>query len=264
MNAKMHRLVTDRRRTALHARLQLLEMLLPEERDELDAMLQRTRRYEPGEPLQFEQSRYEVTRVVLSGWATRSITLENGQRQITNFVLPGETIGLYGGLFNRCNHAIEALTDLVAAEMPCTSLFDIVSRSSRLGAVLFWIGGQDERLMEEQVLRLGRMSAIVRIAHLLVELHARLRMSGIQERRARVLPISQALLAETLGMSHVHANRCCRKLQDRGWIESNDGHVTLLEVGELAEFCHYDPSYLAGGNLPQKTRQRLKLGRAAA
>ena len=55
---------------------------------------------------------------VLSGWAFRFKTLEDGRRQILNFALPGDFIGLQGSVFEKMQHSVEALTTTVLCVFP--------------------------------------------------------------------------------------------------------------------------------------------------
>ena len=49
---------------------------------------------------------------LLSGWAFRYKTLRDGRRQILNYVLPGDFIGLQTTLTSAMDHGVEALTDV--------------------------------------------------------------------------------------------------------------------------------------------------------
>ena len=55
------------------------------------AILEGLFRAAPGEDLIAEGDPVDSVRVVLSGWLFRHKTLEDGRRQIVNFVLPGES-----------------------------------------------------------------------------------------------------------------------------------------------------------------------------
>lgn len=72
--------------------------------------------------------------------------------------------------------------------------------------------------MAEQVIRLGRHSAYKRTAHLLLELFHRLKVIGINDENTFHAPITQQLLADTLGLSLVHINRTLKKLQKENLI----------------------------------------------
>lgn len=47
---------------------------------------------------------------VLSGWGFRYKTLDDGRRQILNYVMPGDLVGLQGSLLGEMQHSIEALS----------------------------------------------------------------------------------------------------------------------------------------------------------
>ena len=49
---------------------------------------------------------------VLSGWALREKTLEDGRRQVLSFVMPGDLIGLQATLFDEMEHSVVALGPL--------------------------------------------------------------------------------------------------------------------------------------------------------
>ncbi len=49
---------------------------------------------------------------VLSGWAFRYKMLPDGRRQILNFALPGDLVGVQGSMFDKMEHSVEALNDL--------------------------------------------------------------------------------------------------------------------------------------------------------
>ena len=67
---------------------------------------------------------------VLSGWAFRYKMLDDGRRQILNYALPADMVGLQGALMREMEHSVEALTPLVLCVFPrskavgsCTTAF---------------------------------------------------------------------------------------------------------------------------------------------
>src|ERR1700741_2975568 len=62
---------------------------------------------------------------VLSGWAFKYKTLEDGRRQVVNFALPGDFIGLQASIFDSIGHSIEALTDVVLCVFPRDKLWSL-------------------------------------------------------------------------------------------------------------------------------------------
>jgi len=241
----------------LRKRLNSLELMQDEDIAILDRLHSRTAEYQAGRIVQREKGRIEMTRIIVSGWAIRFRTTPDGNRQIVNFLLPGDSIGLYGALFPRSDSGVETITDATLAEFASAELMDVFRQSARLGAALCWIGGQDERFLEQQIVRIGALHATDRIAHLLVELQLRLLRAGIPPADASAMPITQKLIADALGISHVHVNRCCRQLEKKGLIETLPGSLTLLDPGALKQLCGYEGD---GGprKIPEASIDRLR------
>src|SRR5580704_6323204 len=53
-----------------------------------------------------------------SGWAFRFKMLPDGRRQILNFLLPGDLVGLQAAMFDAAQHGIEALTEVQLCLLP--------------------------------------------------------------------------------------------------------------------------------------------------
>lgn len=246
-----------RRIVPLHERLRYLQVLQHDDEALLETLLAVRQDYPAGTVLQQEGSQYAQTRILVSGWALRYVTLRDGRRQIINFLLPGDTIGLFGALFSACSTGIDVLTDAVLAELPCADVIDIFRESPRLGAALCWIAGQDERYLEQQIVRIGRLNACLRIAHLFLELRHRLLIGGADQHEAQRIPLAQTLIADALGMSHVHANRSCRELQRIGLLQIENGEFILPDPDALAEYCNFDNSYAIDEGMPRSTRKSL-------
>ncbi len=242
----------------LQTRLENIGLVHDEDIAILERLQRRTRNYPPGCIVQREKGHIEFTRIIVTGWAIRFRSTPDGHRQIVNFLLPGDSIGLYGALFEKSDSGVELITDATLAEFPCAELLDVFRESARLGAALCWIGGQDERFLEQQIVRIGVLDATSRIAHLLVELQQRMLAAGIAPADATKMPITQKLIAEALGISHVHANRCCRKLEKRGFIETGHQGLTLLDPAELKAICEYEKNAGPANPFPRALLVRLE------
>ncbi len=218
----------------------------------LEKLQRRTRDYLAGSTIQAERSRFECTRILLSGWAVRFRSGPDGTRQIVNFLLPGDSIGLYGALFDQSDAGVEMITDGSLAEIPCAELMEAFRQSGKLAVALCWIGAQDECVLEQQIFRIGALNATRRIAHLLVELQQRMLAGGTPPAEAMTMPITQKQIAEALGISHVHANRCCRKLEKQGLVETGADGLTVLEPLELQHLCGFHKNALPPRQYLQK------------
>lgn len=182
--------------------------------------------------------------ILLQGWAIRYKSLPDGRRQILNFLLPGDIVGIFALMFKPSQYGVETLTPVTLHSFSPENLLDALNHTPRLAITLCWLAGQDERQRDEQILRIGRRGATERMAHMFMELHHRLLQVGIADSEARQLPLTQTILADTLGMSHVHANRCFRYLVREGLVMLRDGEIVLLDLGSLSSLAYFDAEYL--------------------
>ena len=93
----------------------------------------------------------------------------------------------------------------------------------------------------DHIVRLGRMSAYERTAHLLLELFQRQRRAGLAQADSMPLPINQEMLADALGLSIVHTNRVLQQLRRDGFIVSRPGRVIFQDPEALRLVCGYSP-----------------------
>ena len=58
------------------------------------------------------------------------------------------------------------------------------------------------------------------------------------------LDLTQADLAECLGLTSVHVNRTLKELRDRGLMEFRAGRVRIDDLAGLQRAAEFDPAYL--------------------
>ena len=203
--------------------------------------------FEPGEVVVRRGQEASKAFVACEGWAARSISLSDGRTQIVNFMLPGDIFDLQVFTGQPADHTVRALTPVKVAALSRDKVVEIFTVSSPLAAAMWWASVQEEAILREQVVRNGRRSARERVAHLLLELHERLRMIGEVDGDSFVLPVSQSHIADALGLSYVHVSRVLGYLEKSGFIERRRSRVTLLDRQALAKLCDFSTLYLTGG-----------------
>ena len=88
---------------------------------------------------------------------------------------------------------------------------------------------------------IGQREAYNRIAHLLCEWLVRLRAVGLAQGNTCDLPMTQAELADAMGISTVHVNRVLQDLRAAGLKGST---LTVLNWDELKAVGDFHPLYL--------------------
>ncbi len=209
------------------------------------AKLHKRRRVFPAGQDMIYQGQVERPAYILAkGWVCSYKILPGGTRQVVDFQIPGDFLGLRSMLFRTADHNVEPVTRVEASEVLASDLFDAFSRNPRLATAVLWAASRDEAMVVEHLVDLGRRDALQRTAHFLLELGARLMLVGLGTRAGYACPLSQYLLADALGLSAVHVNRVLRQLREDGLLTFRDGKVIFDNFDGLVELAEFDLSYL--------------------
>jgi CRP-like cAMP-binding protein len=241
----------------LHHQLENLQCLHADDFNTLNGLLSPGETIQPGRLLVIEGENLSKVLLLTKGWAIRYKSIPDGRRQILNFLLPGDIVGFFSLLFKNAEYGVETLTQVTTSSFTPVQLLEAFKEAPRLAVSLSWLAGQDERQLDEQIMRIGRRNAVERMAHLFIELHYRLFQAGITDEDAQRFPLTQNILADTLGMSHVHANRSFKTLARNGLVSLHDGVIVLLKPAALAEVANFDGSYLEQQPLPVTIKREL-------
>jgi len=182
--------------------------------------------------------------VVLSGWACRYKILPSGTRQITSFMLPGDSCDLHIAILDEMDHSIQTITKASIATISRPTMEEMLDRSPRIGRALYAAQLIDEATLRAWIVSMGRRSSVERVAHLMCELYVRLQsVHGLQSPTVE-LPVSQLLLADALGMSPVHINRVIRRLREAGVMEISRRSLRITDPIGLVRVAGFDENYL--------------------
>jgi CRP-like cAMP-binding protein len=167
---------------------------------------------EPGISFLREGARSDHLYTVLRGWAFRYKVLDDGRRQILNYALPADMVGLQGTLMREMQHSVEALTPVVLCVFPRAKLWHLYSSLPSLAIDITWLAAREEQLIDEHLVSLGRRTALERTAFLLLHLFVRAEEAGLVKDASIQFPFTQQHVADTLGMSLVHTNKTLKRL----------------------------------------------------
>ena len=197
-------------------------------------------RVEAGASFLREGAQSEHLYTVLNGWAFRYKMLDDGRRQILNYALPADMLGLQGTLMREMEHSVEALTPLTLCVFPRSKLWELYSHFPSLAFDITWLAAHEERLIDEYLVSLGRRSAVERTAFLLLHLFARAEQCGLTKDRTVQFPFTQQHLADTLGMSLVHTNKTLKRLYATNAIRWKSRVFEIVDRAALAKFAGDD------------------------
>ena len=127
---------------------------------------------------------------VLQGWAFRYKTLPDGRRQILNFAMPGDFLGLQTSMFDEMQHSVETLTKTVLCVFPREKIWALYEKFPNLAFDLTWLASRSERILDEQLLTVWTSPYLVEshILRLVVGFEGCLECGGAFVGKARMSP----------------------------------------------------------------------------
>lgn len=182
--------------------------------------------------------------VILGGWACRYKILPNGTRQVLAYLMPGDSCDLHIDLLAEMDHGIQTITPACVASIDRDEMDAIMGNHPNIARAFYVAQLVDEGTMRAWITSMGRRASVERVAHLMCELYIRARNIGLETEPSFTLPLSQLLLADSLGMTPVHLNRVLKKLRISGAIRLNRGHVVLSDLPKLVQIAGFDDNYL--------------------
>jgi CRP-like cAMP-binding protein len=181
--------------------------------------------------------------LIQEGFACRYKILPDGKRQIMAFFVPGDICDLHVQILGEMDHAIGTLVDSVIVELPPAPIASLTS-NPRINRALWWSTLVDEGTLREWLVNMGQRPADQQMAHLFCELLARLQAVGLGENDRFAMPFTQEELADTLGITSVHANRVLMQLRNRDLIRIEGRMLIVPDRAKLWDFCEFSPRYL--------------------
>jgi len=176
-----------------------------------------------------------------SGWAFRFKTLPDGRRQILNFLLPGDLVGLQAAMFDAAQYGVEALTDVELCLLPRRKVWALFDEMPGLAFDVAWLGSREEGYVDDNLTSTGRRTAAERIAALIISLYKRAKALGLVENDTFEFPPTQQHIADALGMSLVHTNKTLARLRRMGMYSRANGTMTLTNPRVLQRIAqHFD------------------------
>ncbi len=231
-------------KSPLTRKLSSFVVLSASELEELQNLHQRRRSFVAGRDLVQQGQSDQAAYILSEGWVCSYKIQPDGTRQIVDFQIPGDFLGLRSVLLRTSDHSFEPITDVQAVEVQAGDLLEAFAKSPRLATAILWAASRDEAMVVEHLVDLGRRDADGRMAHFLLELGARLALVGMGHQTGYDCPLTQYHLADALGLSAVHVNRVLRQLREKGLVTFRNGKVMFDDRDRLVEFAGFDPEYL--------------------
>jgi CRP-like cAMP-binding protein len=225
-------------------KLVALGELSAEERTAFLDLLEKPQRLSAGSDIVVDGSSPAESTCLIDGFACRYKLLNGGRRQIMSLQFPGDITDIHSYVLKKMDHAVGALTDCVVARMPHEKVRKATERYPNLAYVMWRDTLVESAIFREWMMGIGRRSALARVAHFFCEQFMRMEAVGLTRGNSATLGITQADIADSLGLSLVHTNRVLQELRAVKLIELRSKTLTIVNWQELKRIGEFDPTYL--------------------
>ena len=239
------------------ARLKRLVDLTPADVEALRALIECEMQVEKRRDLVIDSYPFSKLSFVTEGVAARYKLLRNGKRQIIKILLPGDIVGLPSSFLERATFSVVALTDMKLDVCSLDAFVAACYRRPKFALALSWLAVQEATSYAEHLVDVGRRTALERMAHFLLEMHARLLLVGRATDAGFELPVSQEVMSDALGLSVPHVNRMLAKLRGDGLIALREREVEFIDPRALQLLAQFEPTRLARIPIPAARKHEL-------
>jgi len=181
--------------------------------------------------------------VVKAGWLYSYHDLPDGRRQITRIHHPGDVIGQADLPFRNVTGTTRACIDVCICPFPKTALDEVFATSPRLAALFYALSARDQVIYLDMLRAMGRMNARERMAHFLLDLLARLRVTNSMLTDTFRLPLTQSEIGDALGLTSVYVSKTLTAMEQIGDIKRVGVMIRIVEEARLAEACDFEDRY---------------------
>ncbi len=182
--------------------------------------------------------------VLVSGFAYRQKLTGDGGRQILSIHIPGEALDFQNIFLDVADHSVQMLTRGHVALVPRADIQRVARSSASIGHAILISILVEASIFREWILNVGRRDAKSRLAHVLCELAVRLDSHGLADDMGYHLPMTQAELADALGLTPVHLNRVIRSLEVDGLIHRSKRDVSFPNWERMRDIADFNDRYL--------------------
>ncbi len=192
---------------------------------------------DPGTPFLMEGSNSPQLYTALHGMGLRHKTLSSGERQVLNFVFPGDFIGLQAGVLGEMGHSVEATTRMTLCVFDRSEFWTFFKHNPERAFDLTWLAAVEEHFLGDALMTVGQRSAQEATAWALLRVYQRADALGLAQGNVVRFPFKQRDLADALGLSLVHMNKTLRRIRENQLATWSNDELKILDLKRLAEFA---------------------------
>lgn len=210
----------------------------------LSALLFHERRLKAGDTLYPPGAVNPPCYILLQGAVTRFKMRSDGSRAVVAFELPGDIINLETLLLGHIDCGVTAAADSAVAVVDRRAMRQVWNLQPALEAALWRYAFVKAAALEEWLLNIGKRPPVGRVAHVLMEIQARLVSLRTPEVDSTLILATTRDIADAMGLQEVVVTRILHELASRGLISREDDAVRIRDTEGLSKIGEFRPDYL--------------------
>ena len=185
----------------------------------------------------------DALHIVRKGWLYSVRYLGGERRHVKGLHFPGDVIGLSDVTLEASSADLITATDAVLCPIPKAHLKGMFVAAPRVAGILFAFAAIESLIASERLAVVSRLNAEGRIAHLLLQIHARLAVTRSAPDTWLPMPLSQEVIGDAVSLTQAYVNRSLKELEDQGLILRRDQGVELLDIGRLSAIGEFEDRF---------------------
>jgi CRP-like cAMP-binding protein len=181
--------------------------------------------------------RVEYLYVIKHGWLYSFSVLDDGRRQVLKIHYPGDIVDLSDLPLQHAAHDVKCVTAACLCPFPKDGLDEVFRKSPRMTALLFSFAILENMVLLNRIRAMGRLSAYERLCYFLLEITDRLHITDRDVDAGFRLPLTQADIADAVGLTNVTVSKTLAKMEQDGLIEREGSRMRLLDVERMREIA---------------------------
>ncbi len=169
---------------------------------------------------------------VVSGMVCLYRILSDGKRQIFDFALHGDIIGLGASQTYTC--CAQTISDARLKSTPLSKIYDRAAHDAMFGLTLYRAVSAELDMTRDLLLTLGQLGALERVATFLLLIAQRSASNGASCGSQIQLPMTRSDIADLLGLTIETVSRSLSRLRHLNFIDiKRNSEIRLLDVAQL-------------------------------
>lgn len=182
-----------------------------------------------------ERDLHDIVPIVCNGWVSRDVGVSGGGRMILSFYLPGQLIGDTLFAESAVDSFVEAITDVEYRVFKRSTVREFMFICDESLEMVLRGLIEEMRRYDQLIVDLGRHSAEVRVARLILRLVERLKARELEKSDAHRLrfPLRHHHIGDATGLTSVHVTKVLSKFRHEHVLALGSRTLSLLDPAAL-------------------------------